>query len=1589
MQFSYLPSHSYLIVYFSNSSQGLYFEYIYTNVSYLHWMDELVETGDVQQIESDELDDLADGMGTILLDIQELIARRYQVEIIEKCFIQNSIIFLGTGTGKTFIAVEVIKRFKSQILGEFWKETQTDSKIENSVTKERSEFKRTFFVCNMVPLAIQQATYITDNLGEKFSVRRVIGADIDDKWDNEHWHTELQKYHVFVVTGEILRKLLVKVIIRMKDINLLIFDEAHHVSKDDIYKQIMDCYHLERRQDTSVHTRIIGLTASLLNEKNMDRKLEEKLERLASIYNSNIITAKDFVEVDEHCARPDFSTVCYTEHVLDEKHLMLIVLLEDFSTFIEKTGGDKWKAVANTNASSKLTASITNHVYQQDQNFEIKSLQCVKRLGKKLQVVVEQLGPWIGYTFAVDLKNKLTAYYKEIEMDHLQAAVSNLISIISVYISSWKAEPELHEISDKVRVFYNEIKLSSEMRNFCGIAFIKDRVVAYMLNKHLTKLASTDSKLSHIKSTHFTGQSPSALFPEVFFSCTSQIELLEKFRKGKLNFLIATEVLLEGFNIPQCNLVITFDKIDHFRYFTQSRGRARAKGGQYKYLVPVENKEVAHLELERYDNFELDLRKFVHNKFVYTEKEYVEPKNIPPPLTTSTGASISYEQAVSCVYQYCQNLVDGENLDRFTMWVPVFRIFRREVAGGNDMFFCVISMPKCCYALTETVTSDEWVESKRAAQRRAALNVCKKLYQLNEIDDQLQPKYRIVKLFKEKQKYVAPERLGIRGKKAYSINIPNSVQKLSIKPHMGSPRAYFLYPLHIKRREGSSISIAILLSNRLSVLPPSFKLVHAKDSLDVVEVEMGGPEQVELAFNTFTLLLRCYEILIQSIIPTETTFLEFKPTNGIKQYIVVPVTCHTGLQNNIDYKRIREIISTAPSDKHNCIEVNLEPQSYIGMRVKKNYPNCMDISSFKIIDAGRDISINSPFPDLTKADTFKDYFHIKYGFELTVEDQPYIKVEQYKFLVPNYTRKARNEQSRLEGSREKKTIILFPEMVEELLLFRNLTPDILLLPSMLHAIESYLMVIEFRKRLYPDTDTHFLLLDQLYSALTLRRCQEELDLERNEFLGDTCLKFLICTSLYCSSPTASQALLTLRKSICVSNKQLVEIAVKDELNLPSYMRGHEFMPKHHWLPPCVVPIQETRSVFTQAIAEVTDMDVDNSIKKTASADANRDTELTDMEVDSDVNKVAAMNLTPDATQLGSKMDIDKKTESNKSKEETLTSKPGSSYLRQSLANKSIADSFESIIGSILVCGGLLAALAFMHKYGRNELFITIEGSPLSLTIPTGVIVELDQVNDPFYLFLKNGEYLKQIFSFSVPGIEWNLEQMGFYENNHQKDIIRLARDKLKLSSPLTPSHESILLEALTHDSYNLGTISLTRSYQRMEFLGDAVLDYLVTTYIMCVAPQDFQPKDLHIVRACVVSNRNFARLAVESNIYVDMVYSNQHLGKEIREFVEYIKHHRNNSNQNESFFKKELDYLLQQKRKKFMPTSDATEKKECSLAKAPKALGDVFESVACAIFLIADFHLEVVWKSLGEMLQSSVYEFLKVYKLTKFKNKQN
>ena len=80
-------------------------------------------------------------------------ARPYQIELLNKAKQKNSIVYLGTGAGKTFIATMMIKEKMSAVL---------------------HDNKKTVFLAHTVSLVTQQAKFIKENT--PLTVRYFIGG---------------------------------------------------------------------------------------------------------------------------------------------------------------------------------------------------------------------------------------------------------------------------------------------------------------------------------------------------------------------------------------------------------------------------------------------------------------------------------------------------------------------------------------------------------------------------------------------------------------------------------------------------------------------------------------------------------------------------------------------------------------------------------------------------------------------------------------------------------------------------------------------------------------------------------------------------------------------------------------------------------------------------------------------------------------------------------------------------------------------------------------------------------------------------------------------------------------------------------------------------------------------------------------------------------------------------------------------------------------------------------------------------------------------------------------------------------------------
>lgn len=164
---------------------------------------------------------------------------------------------------------------------------------------------------------------------------------------------------------------------------------------------------------------------------------------------------------------------------------------------------------------------------------------------------------------------------------------------------------------------------------------------------------------------------------------------------------------------------------------------------------------------------------------------------------------------------------------------------------------------------------------------------------------------------------------------------------------------------------------------------------------------------------------------------------------------------------------------------------------------------------------------------------------------------------------------------------------------------------------------------------------------------------------------------------------------------------------------------------------------------------------------------------------------------------------------------------------------------------------------------------------------------------------------------------------------------------------------SYLLQSLTHASYSPNR--LTDCYQRLEFLGDAVLDYLITRHLYEDSRQH-SPGALTDLRSALVNNTIFASLAVRYGFHKYFRHLSPGLNEVVDRFVRI---------QEENGHTISEEYYL-------------IEEEECEEAEdveVPKALGDVFESVAGAIFLDSGMSLDAVWRVYYRMMKTEIEQF--------------
>ncbi|XP_077476577.1 endoribonuclease Dicer isoform X2 [Stigmatopora argus] len=543
----------------------------------------------------------------------------------------------------------------------------------------------------------------------------------------------------------------------------------------------------------------------------------------------------------------------------------------------------------------------------------------------------------------------------------------------------------------------------------------------------------------------------------------------------------------------------------------------------------------------------------------------------------------------------------------------------------------------------------------------------------------------------------------------------------------------------------------------------------------------------------------------------------------------------------------------------------------------------------------------------------------------------------------------------------------------------------------------------------------------ILQALTLSNASDGFNLERLEMLGDSFLKHAITTYLFCTYPDAHEGRLSYMRSKKVSNCNLYRLGKKK--GLPSRMVVSIFDPPVNWLPPGYVVNQD--KTITDKLDPNEGGEVilcngpgDDTGKELKEVNDDRDLHLKDESKD-EVNleddleyykehikfidnmllgsgafgkKIALSSFPPSlATGSGLSPSIEmsyewkapkKKThplshhhseqlplesaagdfdysswdamcylDPSKASEEddfvvgfwdpseenngTEPGKQSISYdlhTEQCIADKSIADCVEALLGCYLTSCGERAAQMFLCSLGLKVL--PIQRGNLTEEIQhrphTAGELSYGWLKIPPRCMLEHSD-AERTLNHLISGFD-----------NFEKKINYTFQNK------------AYLLQAFTHASYHYNTI--TDCYQRLEFLGDAILDYLITKHLY-EDPRQHSPGVLTDLRSALVNNTIFASLAVKYDYHKYFKSISPELFHVIDDFVQF------------QLEKNEMQGMDSELRR-----SEEDEEKEEDI-EVPKAMGDIFESLAGAIYMDSGMSLEKVWQVYYPMMRPLIEKF--------------
>ena len=478
-----------------------------------------------------------------LLKPQTVDKRLFQLDLAANALKASSLIVVPTGLGKTVIALMVLLA--------------------------RLDKGKVLFLAPTKPLVEQHATFLRRVLKDEDTVAMMTGETMPEKrvvsWEGAR---------IVTSTPQVIENDLLSRRIDLKDVSLVIFDEAHRAVGNYAYVYIAERYARE-----ATNPLVLGITAS---PGSQSEKIAEICTNLA-IEKVQTRTENDSdVAPFVHSREIEWVKLTVPKELLDIRTAIEDVLkarIDDLNLLGISP------ARIDSKASKKellgLQAQLMSSAQREANPATFKGISLLAEV-LKLHHAVE-----LAETQGTDA---LASYFQRLQGEALSKSGSKASRRIML-------DPKFRQAMDALQTLEVEHPKPAAVKKILLEQILARPESRIMVFTNYRDTASSLLKFLKnepaIKAVRFVGQS--SRVDDEGLSQKKQAEILQKFRDGEFNVLIATSVGEEGIDIPATDMVLFYEPVPSEIRSIQRKGRTgRARTGRVVVLMAKGTRDEAY-----------------------------------------------------------------------------------------------------------------------------------------------------------------------------------------------------------------------------------------------------------------------------------------------------------------------------------------------------------------------------------------------------------------------------------------------------------------------------------------------------------------------------------------------------------------------------------------------------------------------------------------------------------------------------------------------------------------------------------------------------------------------------------------------------------------------------------------------------------------------------------------------------------------------------------------------------------------------------------------------------------------------------------